>query len=84
MLTPVTPNETECYTPPDNVIGEKYKRWISANGTELITHGNTIVLITNPLKAIYAAYATAIQSNVFPNYGYQFSGMNNGSEIFIS
>ena len=84
MLIPTTPNENERYTPPENVIDENYKRWISANGTELITYGNTIVLITNPLKAIYAAYATAIQSNVFLHYGYQFSEMSNGSEIFVS
>ena len=84
MLIPATYNETECYTPPENIIGEKYKRWISPNGTELITYGNTIVLIPNPLKAIYAAYATAIKSKVFRNYGYQFSEMSNGIEIFVS
>ena len=56
---------------------------MSANGTQLITSKNTVLLITNPFEAIYASYTTAVQAKLFRNYGSQFSYMSKGSTIFI-
>ena len=81
MLIPATRNETD--TPPENDVDKKYKHWMSANGAELITSKNTLVLITNPFEAIYAAYATVIRVKVFQTYGTQFLYTSKGGRLFV-
>lgn len=81
MLIPATRNET--VTPPENDVDKKYRQWISANGTELITSKNTLVLITNPFEAIYAAYATVVRAKVFQKYGSQFLYTSKGGKFFF-
>ena len=81
MLIP-SAQKTERYNTPKDDIGQNYNHWMSANGTELITSERTVVLITNPFEAFYAAYATAIQAKVFKSYGSQFLYMTKGSELF--
>ena len=61
---------------------QEYKEWISDDGSKIITSTNTLLFISNPIEAIYAAYATQIKRK--SNYAYQFMGIGEGNVMVLS
>ena len=72
---------SEYYTPAYSYIGQEYKEWVSDVGSKIITSTNTIVLISNPIEAIYAMYANQIKTK--SNYAYQFVRVGKGEIALV-
>ena len=76
---PVIPYKDEYFTHPDNRTKQENKQLILANGKKFKTSGKSVVVISNPFKAIYALYATSAGGIPYQNYNYQFFGTGKGN-----
>ena len=83
LYFPAIPYQDQYYPKPDEGIKQDYQQWVWAHGTKLKIFGKSVVLITNPFKAIYALYATVAGEIENRNYNYQFFGTGKGNYVLL-
>ena len=83
MYFPAIPFRDQYYPQPDDSKRQDYQQWVWAHGRKLKTSGKSVVLITNPFKALYAFCATVAGEIENRNYNYQLFGTGKGNNLLL-